>query len=94
MSPDYRKRFLVDWGVGTFQSPRNNKFGYWFNLEPRFRVNDHLMIVFEFEYDMNRNDLGYVYDSIDPQDQEVIIFGKRNIDTYENTAGSQLQVYQ
>jgi len=85
VSPDYRKRFLIDWNVGSFQSPQNNMFGYWFSLEPRFRVNDHLMIVYEFEYNMNKNDLGYVYDSLDSQNQDVIIFGKRNIDTFENT---------
>jgi hypothetical protein len=43
------------------------------------------MLVYEFEYDKNTNDLGYVYDSLNNQNQEVIVFGKRDIDTYENT---------
>jgi hypothetical protein len=84
-SPDYRKRFLIDWRVGSFTRPMDDEFGYWFSFEPRFRVNDNLMIVYEFEFDGEQGDIGYVTDSLNNLDEDVIIFGKRDIDTWENT---------
>ena len=85
LSPDYRKKFLVDLRGGIMTSRRYEQFSYWFNIEPRFRVNDKLMLVFEFEYDDSRNNIGYVEDSLSDNDMEVIIFGRRDIRTIVNT---------
>lgn len=84
-SPDYRKRFIIDWNVGAYTRPADGESSYWFSFEPRFRVSDNLMIIYEFEYDAERDDLGYVTDSLNNQDEEIIIFGARDIDTWENT---------
>jgi hypothetical protein len=84
-SPDYRHRFVVDGNVGFLNCSGFDQFNYWFSLEPRFRVNDKLMLVYEFSYDDNKNDKGYVADTTDNMGSEVIIFGNRDIRTYENT---------
>ncbi|MEZ5197328.1 MAG: DUF5916 domain-containing protein [Bacteroidales bacterium] len=83
-SPDYRKKFVVDGNVGYWSSKRYEQNSYWFSVEPRFRVNDRLMIVYEFSYDHQKNDIGYVTDSTKADNELAILFGKRNIDNYEN----------
>ena len=85
LSPDYRKRFLADWRIGYFTAPQFDEYSYWFSIEPRFRVSDKLMLIYEFSYKYDYNDYGYVSDSLNDQNVDVIIFGSRNIDTYENT---------
>lgn len=85
LSPDYRKKFVVDFRVATWRLPKYDQNTYWFSVEPRFRVNDKLMFVYEFEFDYNRNNIGYVEDSTSTSDEEIIIFGKRNIKTIINT---------
>jgi hypothetical protein len=84
-SPDYRHRFVVDVDGGFLYCNGFDQFNYWFGIEPRFRVNDKLMLVYEFSYEDNKNDMGYVTDSTDNTGNEVIIFGKRYIRTFENT---------
>lgn len=85
LSPDYRKKFVVDLRGGIWTSHTYDQFSYWFNIEPRFRVNDKLMLIYEFEYDDSRNNIGYVDDSLTNNDEEIIIFGKRDIRTFVNT---------
>lgn len=84
-SPDYRHRFVVDANAGFLSCSGLDQFNYWFSLEPRFRVNDNLMLVYEFLYDNNKNNYGYVTDLIDDAGNTVIIFGRRFIPTFENT---------
>ncbi len=85
LSPDYRHRFVIDANAGFKYCNGFDQFNYWFSIEPRFRVNDKLMFVYEFSYDDDRNNIGYVTDTTGTDESDVIIFGKRNIYTYENT---------
>jgi hypothetical protein len=84
ISPDYRHRFVVDGRIGYLNIPKDNRSNYWFSIKPRFRASDNLMIVYEFSFDDDDNNLGYVTDSISASQKEVIIFGNRMINTYEN----------
>jgi hypothetical protein len=84
LSPDYRKKFVTDLRARVNFSPRYNQQGISLTVEPRYRVNDKLMFVLEFGYHFRGNNLGYVTDTLNAENEDVIIFGKRNIDTWEN----------
>lgn len=84
-SPDYRKKFVLDCYTGYFQSITTNEFTYWYGLNPRLRVSDKINIKIEHEYAKRLNDIGYVSDSINENNQHKIIFGKREIMNMTNT---------
>lgn len=84
LSPDYRKRFVVDVSGSYFEAPQNNNHGYGVGITPRFRVNDRFFITNRFDYQRNNNEVGYVTDSISNGD-EIIIMGQRNITEIVNT---------
>jgi len=84
ISPDYRKRFVVDLSLGGWKANMYNQSGVHGSIKPRFRVNDRFSIILEMEYDMDWNSIGYVTDSISDEGDEVIIIGKRNVRTIEN----------
>ncbi|MCD4745057.1 MAG: DUF5916 domain-containing protein [Bacteroidales bacterium] len=85
ISPDYRKKFVVDCDIGFWRVSDYNQNGIFFAVEPRFRVNDKLLFLLEIDFDIENNDIGYVTDSTDNNNNELIIFGKRDLKTLENT---------
>ncbi len=85
ISPDYKKRFLIDWNLGYSWAAMYDSESWSISAKPRFRASDKLMIIFNARYIHDTNDPGYVTDSIGPADKPVVIFGSRDIDTYENT---------
>ena len=82
MSTDYRKTLAFDlrgsYGKGNGES-------YSYELGPRVRVNNKAVFRYEFSFDQDANQKGYVTSFSDPQDS--IIFGNRNKETYTNTLG-------
>lgn len=84
LSPDYRKNFVVDIRLGTWQSNERNQSNYFANISPRIRINDKLMFILRFEYDLGQNGIGYVTDTLGIDQKEDIIFGKRDVKTWEN----------
>ncbi|MCD4678873.1 MAG: carbohydrate binding family 9 domain-containing protein [Bacteroidales bacterium] len=85
ISPDYRKKFIVDVYIGYFQSITTNKFTYWYGIEPRLRVNDKFNISFGANYAHRINDKGYVLDSADIYGNPIILFGNREVLNLTNT---------
>lgn len=81
LSTDYRKPFACDASISGYYSQRDHSKGYSTSLNPMFRVNNQLTFSLSFEYDKQLNDFGYVTN----MDQD-IIFGNRNIRTFENKA--------
>ena len=79
-SSDYRKQFAWDGGFDYYYSSRDNTKGFSVNMIPIVRMNDHFTFRFSVEYEKNYNDFGYVSKLDDD-----VIFGKRNIETYENS---------
>ena len=82
-SPDYRKRFVVDVNGGYWAGTEYGQSGYKIGLEPRFRVSNQFNVSLDIEYDIFWNNLGYVTDSVDSQNEEKIIFGARDVQTVE-----------
>lgn len=81
LSPDYRKPFIIDFSLGFGGSEKYNQKYYWFDIEPRWRVNDRFMLTFESEFENEINDIGYVTHR---EENNEIIFGRRDIQTVEN----------
>ncbi len=80
ISSDYRKKFALDaeinnqWYGGA---PRNN---FYWNLSPRYRFTDKLLVIYEFSANKLNNDVGFV-DNVNGD----IYLGTRNISTLTNT---------
>lgn len=85
LSPDYRKRFVLDSYLGFLQSITTDKFTYWYGLNPRIRLNDKFNIKLQHAYAIRLNDRGYVADSLGAAGEQIIIFGKRKITNITNT---------
>jgi hypothetical protein len=84
LSPDYRKKFVIDLNGRFRYSDRYSQAGYSINVEPRIRFNDKMMMSFEADYNYSKNSIGYVDDTTGADGNQDVIFGKRNIDTWEN----------
>jgi hypothetical protein len=85
LSPDYRKRFIADVSGEYYRTNEDNEQGYTIGVAPRLRINDKLFITLRMGYSTARNDKGYVTDSIDLKNQQVIIFGRRDVTNVTNT---------
>lgn len=84
ISPDYRKKFIVDINTGAWWSPEYQQKTYWIYLEPRLRLSDHIMLIGSIQYIKNLNELGYVNTLSNNYNESYIVFGRRETDTYEN----------
>lgn len=83
LSPDYRKAFIVDVrGDYEWSSEYNQQF-WSLRLSPRWRVNDKLTFRLNLDYEAADNDIGYV-DDIVVNDVDEIVFGRRNLENFEN----------
>ncbi len=80
-SSNYNKTFAFDtsFGGATFFEKNRNTDGYWFDLSPRIRFNNKLLISYSFEYNKEFNDRGYVTTVGND-----IIFGERDRNTLVN----------
>jgi len=80
ISTDYRKTLAFDLRGGY---GRGEGVSYYIEAGPRIRINHKALFRYEFEYDMDSGQNGYVTDFYPEQD--TIIFGKRNKETYTNS---------
>ncbi len=83
-SPDYNKKFIVDFNLGVAGGGPYKTLNRWLNIRPRYRINDKLTINLNTNFSIDGNNLGYVTDSTF-NNQPIIIFGKRNITNITNT---------
>ena len=79
ISPDYRKKFIVDVNLGFWHVPSQDLFNWWASIEPRWRVSENFTIVPQLFMDFSMNNIGYVSDSINNMQKPAIIFGRRDI---------------
>jgi len=80
LSTDYRKTLAFDirGGYGKGQGTSYN-----YELGPRIRINHKALFEYQFEYDMDAGQKGYVTDLYPERD--TIVFGERNKETYTNS---------
>lgn len=83
-SSDYRKKLALDTRVNVAYSSRYLTSYYELQLRPRYRANDKLFFIYSFYVEHLNNDAGYVKDSLDNAGKQVILFGRRDVQTITN----------
>ena len=79
-SSDYRKLFALDGKISFYYADRDKTKGFYTSISPIVRLNDHFKFNFNFEYYNNINDNGFA-----GRQAENVVFGSRDIYTYENS---------
>ncbi|MCF8273169.1 MAG: carbohydrate binding family 9 domain-containing protein [Flavobacteriaceae bacterium] len=81
-SSNYNKKFAFDVSLGgaTFFEKNRDTNEFWFEVSPRIRFNEKLLITYSFEYNKEFNDRGYVT-SVGND----IVFGERDRKTLVNS---------
>ncbi|WP_394776061.1 DUF5916 domain-containing protein [Flavobacterium sp.] len=88
ISTNYNKKFALDLNPSIIFTDEAGRMAYGFDIGPRYRFNDKLLLTYTFTYNRKNNNKGYI-DSIDADDNkntpETIVFANRNVITYSNT---------
>lgn len=58
-SPDYRKTFIVDFSIGGWKAFMVDRKGYSGNFSPRWKINRHFIVVYEYNFSKDINEQGY-----------------------------------
>ncbi|MBQ4819105.1 DUF5916 domain-containing protein [Aquimarina sp. MMG016] len=80
VSSDYRKKFAYDARVFHRNWYEDGQETYSMNLSPRYRFSDKLLLIWNTDYSIRKNNFGY----IDNNDTDVFL-GQRDIATIENS---------
>ena len=78
-SSDYRKRFALDTRIGIKYTNENQNNKLYLRLSPRFRLNDHISVIYVYVQENEKNQYGYISD-----EGENIFFSRRNQITFTN----------
>lgn len=78
-SPDYRKKFLIDYRFGIRHSNEYDQFNWKASISPRIRVGNSFLLKPELLLHYQLNDIGYVTDSTNNSNYCDIIFGSRDV---------------
>lgn len=84
-SPDYNKTFVVDIMPGISWASEYDQLGYSLRVGPRYKANEHLFMILTASYSFNFNNIGYLSDSLSPDDDLKIVFGERDIENITTT---------
>ena len=79
-SSNYNRKFAIDFEPSYTATSEKNRYTYDLLFIPRYRVNNRLMLIYNFNYIHNNHNKGWV-----DFDGDGIVFAKRNRDTYLNT---------
>lgn len=95
ISTNYNHQFAIDLN-GTFNIfDESDRISYGFDIGPRYRFSDKLLLTYFFSYFRRNNNKGYI-DQIDDDNNSdtpnEIIFANRNVITYSNTLGGKYAV--
>ena len=84
ISSDYRKIFALDIVAGVYKTQDFDlhQDGGWFTIAPRLRINDKLIVIYDFRRNFDFNSYGFVEKTTD---NDTIFFGERDIQTITNT---------
>jgi hypothetical protein len=80
LSPDYRKKFLIDLNGGTWLSKGRFQKGYEARVAPRLRINARSLLILSLSVNVETPSVGFS-DIVNIADSTMIIFGKRNVNT-------------
>jgi hypothetical protein len=83
-SSDYRKRFALDGSTSFVEYGSDDRKEFYYEISPRFRLNDRIMLIHAFENELKWNDIGFV-----GRNNTDIMLGRREINTIINTFTSE-----
>jgi len=87
ISTNYNHKFAIDLN-GTFNVfDESERISYGFDIGPRYRFSDKLLLAYFFSYFRKNNNKGYI-DKVDDD----IVFANRNVITYSNTLSGKYAV--
>ncbi|MCK9423712.1 MAG: carbohydrate binding family 9 domain-containing protein [Bacteroidales bacterium] len=92
ISSDYRKKFAIDLTLVGSLAPTYKSSGFAFSVEPRYRISDRIFLLYQFYYEKILNDVGYVMDSSDADNNTVILFGRRDRNIVTNVIEANFMV--
>lgn len=84
LNSDNRKHFRYQHNLGFETSPENHHFSWWVGLVPRFRFSDRFSVTLQVQYECDQNNYGWVNMLTDSTGMNEIIFGRRDILTFNN----------
>jgi hypothetical protein len=79
ISTDYRRRFALDLGSWSYKYENEGRVQFNWRISPRFRVNDHLMLIYVYSHQNHFNDLGWA-----ARNGSEPVFGKRDVISHTN----------
>lgn len=84
VSTDYRKRLALDassyYGISSFPGAYN-----WnYRVSPRWRVNDHIMLIYVYSFQSNNKNIGFADIYRGPDDDELPVVGTRDVISHTN----------
>lgn len=84
LSPDYRKKFLVDINAAVWRNFDTIQKGYSLSLSPRLRLSNRSLLVGSVSLNTELPVIGFT-DMVSYNDSSLILFGARNIYTITST---------
>ncbi len=84
LSPDYRKKFLVDLNVSGWKNNDTLQKGYSVSVSPRLRLSNRSIVVAGISLNQELPSVGYTDNAVFA-DSNIVLFGARNINTLTNT---------
>ncbi len=86
ISTDYRKRFAIDIMAtrGFVEDPEKEWKVMFGSISPRFRVNDRLNFIYNFNFDNKYNEKGFTYLDTESTEEDISLFAKRDYLTTTN----------
>ncbi|PBI91536.1 hypothetical protein BSF41_11350 [Flavobacterium sp. ACN2] len=95
ISTNYNHKFAIDLNGTLNVFDESERITYGFDIGPRYRFSDKLLLTYFFSYLRKNNNKGYI-DQIDADDNDAtpndIIFANRNVITYSNTLGGKYAI--
>lgn len=81
ISTDYRKKLAVDVGGKYGRYDFQGRYIHNWRVSPRFRVNDHWMLIYVYSKQQHFNDVGF---STFQSDSAIPVFGRRDVISHTN----------
>ena len=86
---DNRKRLISYIRLAYWKGNEYDKSAYWLEFYPKWKINDHLSLNYEFYYQVLKNAQGFIDTS---SDNSSVYFVGRDMNTYTNTLEGKFQL--
>src|SRR5690606_32799057 len=87
LGTDYSKKFAMESGFDFSVMDENNRRSFGYYIAPRYQVNNQLTFNYTFSRNLSFDNTGFVerIDAVNENGSDMIIFGKRDVNTTVNT---------